>query len=109
MAASDYITDYRIRGMFNRNTPRSISYQFQQPEPVAQHFISDYNDPLAVNSLADVILTTFEPKMKRVDLGGIEKIPLLNILTSTLADIIWDKNLRPVFQRLEQIGQQIQT
>lgn len=98
MAASDYITDYRIRGMFNRNTPRSISYQFQQPEPVAQHFISDYNDPLAVNSLADVILTTFEPKMKRVDLGGIEKIPLLNILTSTLADIIWDKNLRPIFQ-----------
>jgi hypothetical protein len=61
-----------------------------------QQNISDYNDPLAVNSLADVVLTTFDPNMHRVDLGGIEKIPGVNILSGILVDLLWDKTLRPI-------------
>lgn len=63
-----------------------------------QNFLSNYDDPYEVNSLADVILGTFNPKMKRMDLGGIEKIPILNIITSTVTDLLWDKEIKPIVE-----------
>lgn len=62
---------------------------------------SDYNDQYAINSIADLVLTTFDPNMKRVDLGGVEDIPIVNIFTGLFTDVLWDKNVRPIVEGFE--------
>ena len=87
---------YEILNQVPWNTPEELAAQ------QSQTWISDYNDPYAINSIADLVLTTFNPDMKRMDLGGVEDIPILNIVTGLFTDIIWDKNIKPIVEGAQQ-------
>ena len=60
----------------------------------APGYFTDYNDPYELNSIADVILTSFNPDMKRGNWGGIEKVPILNMFTGA-ADMFNQTTLQP--------------
>lgn len=85
---------------------QALESGFKKPwrRQLQQQLLSDYNDPYALNSFADVILTTFNRNMKRGNWAGLENIPLLNILTGTL-DVLNETTLKPLKQgRLDIVG-----
>ncbi len=43
---------------------------------VYENYTSDYNNPYEINSLADLLYTTFNPNMERTPLLGFEKVPI---------------------------------
>ena len=70
-------------------------YKPYQYTPKTDPNFSDYNDPYQINSIADIVLTTFNKDMKRGDWGGLEDVPILNILTSTV-DFVKDYTVKPI-------------
>jgi hypothetical protein len=66
------------------------------PQPKSN--FTNINNPYELNSIADVILTTFNPDMERWDLGGFEKVPLLNIIPGAL-QMFTQTSLKPIMER----------
>lgn len=76
--------------------------RFYRTHSYKESFLSNYNDPYEINSLADVILNS-EAK-RRQDYWGVENIPVLNIIPA-LGDLLYNKTLKPVFKgKLGQAG-----
>lgn len=69
--------------------------RFYRTRSYRESFLSNYNDPYEINSLADVILNS-EAK-RRQDYWGIENIPVLNTIPA-LGDLLYNKTLKPVFK-----------
>lgn len=67
------------------------------PVEPKENLYLDYNDPFAINSMADVFLTTFNKDMKRNDWGGLEKIPILNMITGTV-DLTINSTIKPLLK-----------
>jgi len=65
--------------------PKAYQYPkaYVRYEP-QESLTSDYNDPYEINSLADVILGSFNKDMEHTKFFGLEKIPLLNIVSDTM-------------------------
>lgn len=62
-----------------------------------QSLYSDYNDPYQINSVADVVLTTFNTNMKRESFFGLENIPILNMLPA-IGQLTWKYTLKPALK-----------
>ena len=76
--------------------------RFYRTRSYRESFLSNYNDPYEINSLADVILNS-EAK-RRQDYWGVENIPVLNVIPA-LGDLLYNKTLKPVFKgKLGQAG-----
>ena len=69
--------------------------RFYRTRSYRENFLSNYNDPYEINSLADVILNS-EAK-RRQDYWGIENIPVLNVIPA-LGDLLYNRTLKPVFK-----------
>lgn len=77
-------------------SPYRYPYGFKKPYQQKDYsYISNYNDPLDINSMADVVFNR-EAK-RRKDYGGLEKIPLLNVIPATI-DLAYTKHIRPIFE-----------
>ena len=57
----------------------NIYKAIQQEQQIQASNLANYNDPLEINSLADVIFGTFNPYMKHAD-TPIKNIPVLNVI-----------------------------
>ena len=62
------------------NLPQAVVKPYGYPYITPKSHFVNYNDPAQINSLADVILGTANPYMKRTTDWGIEDIPILNII-----------------------------
>ena len=69
--------------------------RFYRTRSYRESFLSNYNDPYEINSLADVILNTEAKKSQ--DYGGIENIPFLRTIVAA-GDLILNRTLKPVFK-----------
>lgn len=58
----------------------------------ANNIYADYNDPFALNSLADALLNK-DARKKRI--GFLENIPVLDVLAGAGA-VFWDNNIKPI-------------
>jgi hypothetical protein len=72
-------------------------YQQQDPEQIPKSFVLDYNDPMDVNSFADVLLNTdaIDAKYK----GWFYDIPLIGELAQRVVatgDLIWRGQIEPL-------------
>ncbi len=66
--------------------------------PESTGLYMNYNDPNEINSMADVVLTTFRDDMDRPEWGGVlNDIPLLNMLPSTL-DLMYRSTVKPIIE-----------
>ena len=66
--------DYN-RGFYNYHYKSNKYSKEQQPSNLA-----NYDDPLEVNSIADVIFGTFNPHMKHAGKTNLKNVPILNII-----------------------------
>lgn len=99
---SNYIYNYKnnvispTQPQYNTGYPViETGYRNYRKKAQPESYLSNYNDPFEINSLADVVLTTFNKDMKRGNWGGLEDIPLLNIFTG-LGDLAWNTTIKPL-------------
>jgi hypothetical protein len=55
----------------------------------------DYNDPREINSIVDVVLTSFNPNMKHYQFYGIENIPILGQMAANYFGYSYDAVINP--------------